>query len=465
MWNNDSRLYKSGILHLVYPVIILVIFFSGFYSFGILALVGLLGISVTGLYYSYAFKRNELLIYPIAASIFLGSSLSLFEGNVIPLTPFQVTLVIGLLVFFASRLFRAETYVRYNGLFIPVVLFLAIISFSLIYSPDKLNGFLQLIRFIVLILFCHFTSIVVKSKNVIRTTLALVVVVSITLSIYSVVENIMNPQAAVQNLLNAGTKLTRSTAGAFSDPNRFASILILPIATTFALLNSDKKIQIRIIAGLAFLLLIAGLLSTYSRSGFLAVFLLSFVIILWFNNVRFFLLFMIAGLLIGMSVPVIRLNIITYSERIFSLFVGGLDNSNSIRLMLGIGAINMFIDSYTFGVGFQGFNEVFPRYFNYQETITVQEPHNIIYTILAELGLLGFLIFSIIVYFIFKKALVNTRNAKSEDDRIYAVVFLASILGYFVFYQFYDGGLLDTSLMMIFGLIFAHHNILSERKN
>jgi O-antigen ligase len=129
--------------------------------------------------------------------------------------------------------------------------------------------------------------------------------------------------------------------------------------------------------------------------------------------------------------------------------------------MLGTAAIQMFFDTYSFGVGFDAFGEQFTKYYTLQQTIGVHEPHNITYTILAELGITGLFIFSALVFFIIRDAYENVKASKQNMDEILSISLFTSLIAYLVFYQFYGGALFDSALMLNIGLILSHKKILT----
>ncbi|MEX1120988.1 MAG: hypothetical protein WED82_02585, partial [Balneolales bacterium] len=107
------------------------------------------------------------------------------------------------------------------------------------------------------------------------------------------------------------------------------------------------------------------------------------------------------------------------------------------------------------GVGFRGFPEVFPNYFSVQSTIGVVEPHNITYTILAELGVIGFFLFAIIYWKIGWVAYQNITLSTGDVERSVSITLFVAYIAFIIFYQFYNGFLVDTNIWIIIGLIFA----------
>jgi hypothetical protein len=364
------------------------------------------------------------------------------------------------------RLNQKNLEINVNHYIIPLLSFLAIISLSLIYSDDRISGVYNIIRFVVLMVFVGFVTNLVKKREIIYRSFFVIVAVSVALSLFSVFENVFNTEVAIQNYLSGGLKVERSAAvGIYQDPNRFAASLFLPFALSLSLMNSRIKLKYRVLGGVIFFLLLGGILSTYSRSGFLAAVLLIALNIALFNRVKPFIWLTIIGIFIVLMTPNLRMTLLSYGARIIELLTGNVDDSSGIRIMLGIGALQMFVDSYLVGVGFDAFGENFTKYFTIQESMGVYEPHNITYTILAELGIHGFVVFGILIWILLKDSYNNLKKSQNEvADKIISVTFFSTICAYLLFYQFYGGGLFDTALMLTIGLMLSHKSILDNEK-
>jgi len=415
-----------------------------------------------GGYYYRAIDQTELLLYPIIIGIFLEAILAFLQAGNIPFTLFQVILIFSFVIFVIKKLIKKDLSVHVNYYTLPVLLFLSIIAFSLIYSADRETGVFNLFRFTVLIVFVNFITNFIESKSTILKGFVLATVICLLLAVYSVFESILNPEIAINNLTSGGLVKGRSAAGGiYTDPNRFAASLFLPLAFGFSLVNSRINYKYRLGGLIIFFVILGGIISTYSRSGFLGVALICLLNIVYFNRVK--PLVLVGALVIGtvLVIPDLRLALFSYTDRIFGLLTGGVDTSSSVRLMLGGAAIQMFFDSYLFGVGFDAFNEEFTRYYTTQQTITVTEPHNITYEILAELGLHGFLVFGTLIWFLMKDGFNNIRDSFHVEDKIIAVTLFSSFCAYLLFYQLYGGALYDTVWLLCIGLMLSHKKILN----
>jgi len=73
---------------------------------------------------------------------------------------------------------------------------------------------------------------------------------------------------------------------------------------------------------------------------------------------------------------------------------------------------------------------------------------------MAELGIIGLVLF----LFIFGKIVIiayrNVKNSIDEMQKIINVTLFSSLIAFLVFYQFYGGGLNDNNIWMLAGMIF-----------
>lgn len=408
--------------------------------------------------------KNVIILYLLIAGMYLGSILAVLNSENFPVTLFQIILVLSIAVFVWYKIANKNFELITNDYAFVLLIFLAIMFFSIIYSADRTSGFLNAFRFVVLLVFVGFlTNLIVERKQIVK-AIVFASLLCLILSVISMGESLFNPEVAIQNLLSQGTKLTRAAAGGiYSDPNRFAASLFIPVAFGFSVMNSRIETKYRVIGGLLFLLIFAGIISSYSRSGFLAVVLICSLNVIFFKRVRPFFLIFLSFIIVILLIPNLRLTMFSYLDRIIDLLTGNIDHSSSIRILLGIAAVKMFLNSYGLGIGYDAFNVHFPKYFSVQESIGVVEPHNITYRILAELGIHGLLIFLVILFFLFRDAYNNIRLAEDVTDRILAVTLFSSFCGYVTFYQFYGGALTDNMVMLNIALILVHKRFLLSK--
>lgn len=388
----------------------------------------------------------------IVAPIVIGASLSgifyLAEGMAIPLTIFQLTLITGLLLFLFKKISTQDLKLELYGLEIEYILFLALIFFSLIYSPERSQGLFYAIRFIILLAMTYVIYNSVTSQKELKTICYVFIGIAVVIALYNIVDVYFNPEIAAFNYVNQGTKLMRSE-GPESDPNVYASYYFLPLMLLIAYIGESKSLRKRIsFFGVAALLLAAILLS-YSRSAWISIFFGGVFIMIYQRKFSFLVyaaLTLFAVILVSETVQNLILSILT---RLVDIFAGSSDDSSRFRIILGKTSILIWLDSYLFGIGFQGFSTVFQKYYPTQETAGIYEPHNEYLAVLAELGLLGFLVFVAILIKILRFGWRELKDLKAQNkNTVFQLGLFASFMCYLLFYQFY-AGMLYNSLFFI----------------
>ena len=406
-----------------------------------------------------------VIIIPTIVGAYLSGMVYLAKGATIPLSAFQIALVIAVGVFIFRKIASKELSFYFYGLEIEYLFFLAIIFFSLIYTPERDEGLLDATRYIVLI---GLTYIIYNSVNTFKELKIIcyaTVAIACIIAIPGLVESILNPEVAAFNYLNEGRKIIRSS-GAERDPNIFGSNFILPIMLLVAFIGeaktTNKKIVLFCISGI----LIAAVLLTYSRSTWVALFFGIIIIVLYQRKFDFIIYGLIALVIVFLGSEAVRNIVFSVGDRVLDIFAGTSDDSSRFRLILLETATYMWLDSYTFGIGYQGFSTVFQDYHPPQEVGGVYEPHNEFYKVLAELGLIGFLVFLFLLWKILKTGWESVKNYEREGkSSAISLALFASFFGYIIFFQFLGGMQLHSILAINIGLLFCATKFAGNTEN
>jgi O-antigen ligase len=403
-----------------------------------------------------------LLIVFLVSATFVGGIIVAAEDASIPITPFQFLLIAGIILFVFQKLHNSDFEIRLTGFEPLVAAFMGIIFLSLSYSANPMTGLFEAFRIVALLLF---VLLVVNSVYNSRQILILLIagtVVSAALAAASLFQTFMNPELAAINYMMMGRGIAGRAALGDADPNFFATIFFLPIAFTVSILHSDVSKKVRFIAFLALAILIGGALSTYSRSAWVAIFFIGVLVIYYYRNVKIVMLLAALFMVLLAVMPDLRITLASVFNRILDIFSGGVDASSQMRIVLGQVAIRMFLDNTFLGVGFRAFPLEFEKRNTTFGMLEVNEPHNITYMIFAELGLVGFFIFALILFFLFRLAYRNLKISKHDRwQRIIATTLLASLAGYLIFHQFIPRYLTNNTMYVNIALIIVHHYYLT----
>ncbi len=402
-----------------------------------------------------------IIVVPIIIGAFLSGIVYLSEGSAIPLTVFQVALITGFLFFVLKKISTRDISLDVYGLELEYILFLALIFLSLVYSPERIEGFFYVIRYVTLLAMTYLIYNSISTREEIYIICFIIVGMGLLIATQNIINIYLNPEIAAFNYLNEGRKLIRSSGNEI-DPNIFASNFIMPIMLLIAMFGNAQSKKSRIIIFIVFSVLISSVLLSYSRSTWIAIFIGVLVIIIRQKKYSIFGYGLVLIILLLATSGTIRSLLMSVLERAADIFAGSSDDSSKFRLILAETAILMWFDSFFMGVGYQGFPTVFQTYHRPQETAGIYEPHNEFYTVLAELGLIGFSVFMIIIWKLIKKG----REISIGDDSFSLVVgnaMFASLIAYLVFFQFLGGMQYHTILMINIGLLLCVHKVKSNQ--
>ena len=421
--------------------------------------------AIAGLTFFLKSLQNPLLIIALMPGASLvGFWGQVFEGASIPFSIFQIFLLVGTISFILHRLLARNYNIVLTGFELEFLLIFTLISFSLIYTPNYDDAIFYFVRFQIQIFVVYLLVNSIKSiVNIVYIFYGLVAV-GLILALVSIWDGLLRPESVIFNYILAEKQLSYRTTGSYDDPNVFAQQFILPL--TFAVsivMAAGQKFSIRIAGAIVFALLFVAIIPTFSRSVWVALAIAIVTLTVLFRQYRLMASLFFLGVVALLFVPNIQTLAFSIVRRIGDIFAGSDDNSSSIRIMLGIAGLSMFADSWMLGVGFRGYPAMFQRYYSMVEVQGVREPHNIIYTLLAELGIVGLLLFSWLFVRLIKIAFQNFRMSRSIYEQICAGGLLGSLIAEIIFHQFYPGGLVANTVWITVGLIVASNIILKKR--
>jgi len=313
------------------------------------------------------------------------------------LTYFHIALLITFISTFLNLVLRRRTVIRSVNLWPPLIVFLLVLSFSLIYTPNFPDGAVTFVRVVVMGLVA---LIVIESVDKIwkvRFLMWGMVVIPVGISILTLyqllTEGAFYAPRVVKMATSLGLAVYRST-GTFDNPNKLACFLMIGVVIPTGLLFlKEMNLLQKTFLVLALLGTSVGILSTFSRAGWIStIFGLMFVVALhrkWSFFVIFFVLVAIVTVILSIKIPQLWEVIL---DRFHSIFDPSGDDSSSSRISLIKSGIWMWQDHPLFGVGIRGFPKL---YYDYVDPnmphilIEVNEPHTIQVEILAEEGLIG----------------------------------------------------------------------------
>jgi putative inorganic carbon (hco3(-)) transporter len=198
----------------------------------------------------------------------------------------------------------------------------------------------------------------------------------------------------------------------YRHPNSLSGLAVGALPFFLFLFQFQTKIIKCFFAG-CILGLLTIILYTGSRTGYVAIFILSFSILLRFG------IFKIKTIAVVISITLIGLVIIPqhYKDRFSTIFhasEGADSGSANLRLEILEDAYAIF-KKYPFGIGVQAFPHVRDLEFNRQ-----QDTHNLYLEILTNLGIIGFVAFIVFIATLFRISIKARHVFVSNNEKLLA---------------------------------------------
>lgn len=327
----------------------------------------------------------------------------------------RLFMLYSFIVWFLSDLRSLVPFVK-NRMTYILAIFIGYYFLSTIFiSPDINKGLIETFRYVIYFLF--FTMIIqfIKKEEDFTLIWKILIIVTFILSLEGISEYVFNYYLWYDN--------GRRATATFLDPNIFARFLIITL-TALSILRL-KKVYIIKQKYIDILMVVIGitLLLTVSRQG-LVVFFLILVFISFFLRTGQRIAFLTALLVFTLITIPIFIELMAVREKGLELY----DIGQRAGLLLA--AALMFLGSPLYGVGAGGFQTVMiSEYFDFlpwglnSDTLS----HTYILTILAEQGIIGFLIFSVFLWFIYKQFRINYRT-RNEKLKTYSLIIFSAIV-------------------------------------
>ncbi len=374
-----------------------------------------------------------------------------------PITIFHLGFALSLGAWLVQRLLDPQKPFRRTNFDLPLLLFLAMISFSLLYTPDPEEAVVQFLRLLALVVVLYVTLNVIEERMTLAAALAALILSAVALSGYAL-SSLGSTSSSLMQLAVGFSKVFGRFGATFENPNYFASYLMLALSAAFAfIVFGGVHWVIRLMLLPASVVMLVAMAGTFSRAAWVAMIAAAGVIVFYSRYRR--LIFISSVILILISVPLLWNSVFfqSFVMRFTSVSNASADPSSMTRVFLFRGGLNMLLDSYFLGVGFRGFPVYYQRSYipHNQALFDVFESHTLPMEILAELGIIGFLLFVWLIKRYFQYAYSTISSLRTPFLRASYIGVVAAMTGYFVNSLFSPGQLSGNFLWIGFGLTYA----------
>jgi O-antigen ligase len=228
------------------------------------------------------------------------------------------------------------------------------------------------------------------------------------------------------------------TAGPIGDPNFFAQVLLMVVPLALFRFWGERKLGLRLLAVGCTLLIIAGVVLTFSRGAAIALIVSLGVIAYLWRIKPYQLVLGIVG--IAFFVTIIAPDFLGRVQSVSD--VGGLVNQDTVtrdKSILGratenLAAIYMFLDHPLVGVGPENYPKLYTTYAEqtgYYVRFRERPAHNLYLSTAAELGIVGLAVFlTLMAVQIGRLLKIRQYRAKFPEAANYATAAAISLVAY-----------------------------------
>ena len=303
-----------------------------------------------------------------------------------PLHLAELTAIAGLAAMAVRRLRSGQTIAKVNAEVIAVIMLGAVIVLTIPFSiwPGGSLAVFSDIYVKIILIFALMMSTITSPRRLRQMTWGMIIA-----SGYIAGRGVVDYLRGV-NLVE-GDRLRGAIGGMFENPNDLALNLVTFLAPTLFIIIQDKKPSRRIFASLLAVLMLAATVATKSRSGFLGLIAMAFVVIYYTARMKPGVVFgvLVAGLL---ALPVMPSS---FWNRMDSIMNAEEDptGSRAARVRLLNQGVEVFADNPVTGIGAGQFQ-------NYNAPGVIEKwrvTHNVWLQVASELGIFGLMVFFFLV--------------------------------------------------------------------
>ncbi len=388
----------------------------------------------------------------------------LFTAFDFPLTVFHLAGG-GTIVFcIANYLFRKRVSLPKLELTVPLIFYLSILGFSVVYSPNRLEGVTHFIRLSFLAFLIFVTVLLVESKRAITLVVASTIICGVAMSGWAIIQAFTQRYFLPASFVRAaGVDIPRASAS-FHNPNSLGTFLMVAVILAAAPLVSMKlSLWKKTALVLTLAVLFGGLITTFSRANWMAVGISIFFVMLLSHRLRMLSIIVIVFIVvIGVTASFSP----TFAELVFDRFTSIFRTftefksytvvSATARIQFVQGAFSMFLDHPLLGIGVRGFPILFDKYkpADFPIWLPTRECHTFPAIVIAELGIVGSIAALWLMIAIIKAGLGAVRTIRDDYLKSMAIGLLCVFIG-FQISMLFTADIGNNFFWIMTGMLFA----------
>jgi O-antigen ligase len=350
--------------------------------------------------------------------------------------------------FVARMLFKKDLHINKTPFSIAALTFAGIILYNISISFKPAGSIPVIIVYIIFIMLYFVLTALIKDKQQLSSICAVLVFAGFAISLYGIYQYFWGTPT---NYAWVDKKMFSNVSvrvySVFNNPNVLGQylVLIVPITVGLFFIRKDKLEKV-VYAGMSLAMIIC-LLLTLSRGAWLGM-MVALAIFVFLKDKRLIVLGAIMLLILPFVLP----------PSVISRFasIGNLkESSSAYRYVVWLGSIEVIKDFWIAGIGIgtKAFEFIYPGYAMVGAKYALHS-HNFYLQILIETGVLGFVVFLIMLLTFYKTIFSTIR--KSEDNTLstLSISFILGMSGY-LFYGIFDNSWYDFRMVLMFWIIAA----------
>jgi putative inorganic carbon (hco3(-)) transporter len=320
-----------------------------------------------------------------------------------------------------------------------------VIFLSLIYARDYVRSYDAASDFLKDGVICIMIVMILQNEKVFRNVAWALVVAGLFMGTISVFQYFTGSYSnafwgfghtSLSNIV--GDSQSYRISGPFTDPNSYAQLIVVLVPLSLDRLMSARSNFARLIATWALVVCSLTVIITFSRGGFLSLVVVLGLYAIW-KGLSFGNWVLISSLIL----VVVLLLPAQYTQRLGTLtsfLPGSKSTQNDVsfvgRMSENIIGVRMFLDHPILGVGVKNYPVYYIEYsrgLGLDQRRTERSPHSLYLEVAAEQGIVGILVFGILLYSVFSGLLFAKRTfnqLRSYEMENLTVALMIGFIGY-----------------------------------
>ena len=327
--------------------------------------------------------------FGIVFGIFILPYLSLFQHPTI----MAVSLILLLIFSTVLKLLRGKRTYRFEPLDIYVALFLLLMFLGGVITTGGVSSFFRAVTILVFGMSYFVLKVLVRDEAWLKRCIGALVASSVPVSALAIAEFVLGKAGTNWQDTAVFSSLTGRATSLWGNPNVLAEFLLIAFFAALGSLLAQKSVKKRLSMTIALLLNGAALIFTWSRGAWVAVVVALIAVMLMYSHKS--LPFILAGVMVFAAALVFLPE--SFVTRVQSIVTFS-DSSTLYRINIWRGSAALIRDVFWSGVGV-GEEAFRAAYLPYALSGIENAPHahNLVMQILIELGVVGLLVFIIML--------------------------------------------------------------------